>query len=59
MQLLNRFLVYLFENQYCESDFAYIILLFIILYVGWTFMEGVMAELQEITYQQELLKEDD
>jgi hypothetical protein len=59
MNRIESVLVYLFTNQYCESDFAYIILLLIIIYVSWTFMEGIIPETREIMYQRELTCEHD
>lgn len=56
---LNSFLVFIFRNQYCESDLMYLLFLVIILYVGVTFVEGVIPETREVIYQRHLLSEED
>ena len=55
MSLVERVLSYLFANQYCESDFAYLLLLFIMIYVTYTFIEGIIPETAETMYQRELI----
>ena len=53
--LFERILVYLFANQYCESDFAYFFLLVILGYITFTFVEGIIPETAEAIYQSELI----
>lgn len=53
--LFERVLVYLFANQYCESDYAYFILLLILAYLTFTFVEGIIPETAETIYQSELI----
>lgn len=59
MSFLERFLVWLFANQYCESDLAYIVLLIIMIYVTWTFLEGIIPEIRDIVQERQLICEDD
>lgn len=59
MSFVERLLLYLFANQYCESDFAYLLLLLIMIYVTYTFIDGIIPETAETMYQSQLINQDD